>query len=333
MHRRVYLDYIGIKRFDGAGRLVGERRFCGLFTSTAYTRPPRSIPYLRRKIDGVIRRAGFDPASHSGKALVNVVETYPRDELFQIDEDALYQFALAIMQLDERPRACVLPRRDRFDRFMSVLVHVPRDRYDSKVRAAIGNYPATAFNGHVSAYHPFFTEGPLVRVHFIIGRNRGEALNPDRTTLDRDVQAIVRSWTDDLCEALSAGADPARASALSRAIVTLSRSTIAKLIRRRWRSPISASSRRSNRSGRSAWRSIREQRGGPQSAGLRSFPAMTGRFRCRSACRFWKTWASASSTSAPITSSRRAASWFGSTTWRSKARSVAISTLPCSRIG
>ena len=214
VHRRVYLDYIGIKRFDRSGKLVGERRFCGLFTSTAYTRPPRSIPYLRRKIDGVIRRAGFDPASHSGKALVNVLETYPRDELFQIEEDMLYQFALAILQLDERPRARVLPRRDRFDRFISVLVYVPRDRYDSKVRAAIGNYLGTAFNGHVSAYHPFFTEGPLVRVHFIIGRNRGEALNPDRATLDRDVEAIVRSWTDDLCEALSAGADPARASVL-----------------------------------------------------------------------------------------------------------------------
>jgi glutamate dehydrogenase len=214
VHRRVYLDYIGIKRFDRDGKLVGERRFCGLFTSTAYTRPPRTIPFLRRKIDSVIRRAGFDPASHSGKALANVLETYPRDELFQIDDDMLYQFALAILQLDERPRTRVLPRRDRFDRFISVLVYVPRDRYDSRVRAAIGNYLASVFNGHVSAYHPFFTEGPLVRVHFIIGRNRGDASDPDRATLDRDVQAIVRSWTDDLCEALAAGSDPARGSAL-----------------------------------------------------------------------------------------------------------------------
>ena len=214
VHRRVYLDYIGIKRFDHDGKLVGERRICGLFTSTAYTRPPRSIPFLRRKIDSVIRRAGFDPTSHSGKALVNVLETYPRDELFQIDEDMLYQFALAILQLDERPRARVLPRRDRFDRFISVLVYVPRDRYDSKVRAAIGSYLAAVFNGHVSAYHPFFTEGPLVRVHFIIGRNRGEAPNPDRAALDRDVQAIVRSWTDDLCESISAGSEPTRGSFL-----------------------------------------------------------------------------------------------------------------------
>ncbi len=214
VHRRVYLDYIGVKRFNHDGKLVGDHRFCGLFTSTAYTRSARSIPYLRRKIDGVIRRAGFDATSHSGKALVNVLETYPRDELFQIDEDALYQFALAILQLDERPGVRVLPRRDRFDRFVSVLVYVPRERYDGRIRAAIGNYLAGAFNGHVSAVTPFFPEGPLVRVHFIIGRAAGEAPNPDRATLDRAVEAIVRSWTDALREAIVAGSDPARERSL-----------------------------------------------------------------------------------------------------------------------
>jgi glutamate dehydrogenase len=214
VHRRVYLDYIGIKRFNRDGKLIGERRFCGLFTSTAYTRAARAIPFLRRKIDSVIRRAGFDPSSHSGKALVNVLETYPRDDLFQIDEDLLYQFALTILQLDERPRVRVMPRRDRFDRFVSVLVYVPRDRYDSKVRAAIGNYLAAAFNGRVSAYHPFFPEGPLVRVHFITGRNEGAAPDPDRASLDRAVEAIVRSWIDGLCEALTAGPNPARGQRL-----------------------------------------------------------------------------------------------------------------------
>jgi glutamate dehydrogenase len=208
VHRRVYLDYIGVKRFDSAGRLVGERRFCGLYTSTAYTRAARTIPYLRRKIDGVIRRAGFDAASHSGKALVNVLETYPRDELFQIDDDTLYQFALDILQLQERPRVRVLPRRDRFDRFVSVLVYVPRDRYDSDVRTVIGSYLAAAFNGHVSTYFPSFTEGPLVRIYYIIGRAEGAAPNPDRAVLDREVASIVRNWTDGLREALAAGTDP-----------------------------------------------------------------------------------------------------------------------------
>src|SRR5262249_50730134 len=109
VHRRVNLDYIRIKSFDPPGKLVGGDRFRGLFTSTAYTQPARGIPYLRRKVERLIRRAGFDPASHSGKALVNVLETYPRDELFQIDEDALYDFALEILRLDERPRLRVLP--------------------------------------------------------------------------------------------------------------------------------------------------------------------------------------------------------------------------------
>jgi glutamate dehydrogenase len=209
VHRRVPLDYIGVKRFDRSGKLVGEHRFCGLFTSTAYTQSARTIPYLRRKTDGIIRRAGFDPSSHSGKALVNVLETYPRDELFQIDENALYRFALDVLQLDERPRVRVLPRDDRFDRFVSVLVYIPRDRYGGQIRAAIGNYLAAAFNGQLSAYYPFFPEGPLVRVLYIIVRSAGARPNPDRDTLDRDVEAIVRSWTDGLREALALGHDPA----------------------------------------------------------------------------------------------------------------------------
>ena len=92
VHRRVLLDFVGIKRFDRDGKLVGECRFCGLFTSTAYTRSVRAIPYLRRKADTIIRRAGFEPSSHSGKALVNVLENYPRDD-DRIDDDLLYDRA------------------------------------------------------------------------------------------------------------------------------------------------------------------------------------------------------------------------------------------------
>ena len=131
VHRRVHMDYIGVKRFDEDGNLIGEFRIVGLFTSTVYTRSTRSIPYLRRKVDNMMRRSGFDPDTHSGKAFAAVLENYSRDELFQIDEETLYQFVLAIMHLDERPRVRVLARRDRFDRFVSVMVFVPRERYDS----------------------------------------------------------------------------------------------------------------------------------------------------------------------------------------------------------
>ncbi|MGE5365731.1 MAG: NAD-glutamate dehydrogenase, partial [Betaproteobacteria bacterium] len=214
VHRRVHLDYVGVKRFDRAGKLIGEHRFCGLFTSTAYTQPARGIPYLRRKVDRIIRRAGFDPASHSGKALVNVLETYPRDELFQIDEESLYHFALEILHLDERPRVRVLPRRDRFDRYVSVLVYVPRDRYSGQIRAAIGRYLTAALKGRLSAYYPFFPESPLVRVQYIVARAGGVLANPDRSALDRGVEVIVRSWTDALREALAMDADFTRARAL-----------------------------------------------------------------------------------------------------------------------
>ena len=211
VHRRVYLDYIGVKRFDAAGNLIGEHRIIGLFTSTAYTRTAHSIPYLRRKIASVEARAGFDPNSHSGKALANVLEHYPRDELFQIDEDTLYRFALAILQLDERPRVRVLARHDRFDRFVSVLVFVPRERYDSHIRVKIGEYLASAFIGRVSAFYPFFPEGPLVRVHFIIGRSGGATPEVERATLENEVAAIVRSWTDGLAQALALVNPPAKA--------------------------------------------------------------------------------------------------------------------------
>ena len=214
IHRRVYMDYVGVKRFDAAGALAGEIRIVGLFTSTAYTRSTRTIPYLRRKVDAVIRRAGFEPDGHSGKALANVLESYPRDELFQIDEDTLYHFALAILQLDERPRVRVLSRRDRFDRFVSVLVFVPRDRYGSGVRKAIGDYLADVYKGHVSAFYPFFPEGPLVRVHFIIGRRDGPTPDPGRAILEGAVGDIVRTWIDGLTDALAAAYAPSKARAL-----------------------------------------------------------------------------------------------------------------------
>jgi glutamate dehydrogenase len=214
VHRRVYMDYVGIKRFHPEGHLAGEFRIVGLFTSTVYTRSTRSIPYLRRKVGAVVARAGFDPEGHSGKALVNVLETYSRDELFQIDEDTLYRFALMILQLDERPRVRVLARRERFDRFVSILVFVPRDRYDSGVRKRVGDYLAVAFHGRVSAFYPFFPEGPLVRVHFIIGREESERPDPDRATLEAAVNAIVRTWSDGLAEALAAAHGPTKARAL-----------------------------------------------------------------------------------------------------------------------
>lgn len=214
VHRHAYMDYVGAKRYDADGRLVGELRLVGLFTSSAYTRSARVIPYIRHKVARVMERAGFDPESHSGKTLLNVLESYPRDDLFQIDVDTLERFALAILGLDERPRIRVLPRRDRFDRFVSVLVYVPRDRFSTEVRLRIGEMLRKAYAGRVSAFYPFFPEGSLTRIHFIIGRDGGATPDPAQKDLETAVAAIVRTWSDDLAEAAHARMDPTRARAL-----------------------------------------------------------------------------------------------------------------------
>ena len=214
VHRRVEMDHVGLKRFAPDGTLTGEFRMVGLFTSTAYTRSTENIPYLRRKVAAVIKRAGFAPQGHLGKALTNVLEHYPRDELFQIDEDTLLQFTLAVAQLDERPRVRVLPRRDRFDRFVSVLVYVPRDRFDSAVRRAIGDYLAQAYAGSITSFRPFFPEGALVRVQYIVALSAASGKTPDRGTLERAVERIVRTWTDALADELARNYDPARARSL-----------------------------------------------------------------------------------------------------------------------
>jgi glutamate dehydrogenase len=200
VHRRIYLDYVGVKTFDAKGKLDGELRIVGMFTSTAYTRSVASIPYLRSKAQAVIDKSGFDAADHSGKALINVIESYPRDELFQIDVPTLRKFSSAILALGERPRVRVLPRVDRFDRFVSVIVYVPRDRYDSEAREKIGQYLKTVYDGRISAYYPSFPEGGLARVHFIIGRSVGKTPKVDPAELEAAVRDIVRNWHDAVAE-------------------------------------------------------------------------------------------------------------------------------------
>ncbi|WP_274423326.1 NAD-glutamate dehydrogenase [Chelativorans sp. YIM 93263] len=202
VHRRVHLDYIGVKTFSEEGELTGELRIVGLFTSTAYTRSVMKIPYLRSKTRALIARSGFAPTDHSGKALINVLESYPRDELFQISVTQLRKHAEAILALGDRPRVRVLYRIDRFDRFVSVIVFVPRDRYDSQARAEIGEYLKTAFDGRVSAYYPAFPEGSLARVHFIIGRSGGKTPRIEPEKLESAVRNIVRTWDDALQDAV-----------------------------------------------------------------------------------------------------------------------------------
>jgi len=196
VHRRAYMDYIGIKRFDAQGKVTGELRVVGLFTSTAYTRSVTRIPLLRSKVQAVVDNFGYDPESHSGKLLLNTLESYPRDDLFQIDATLLTRFCTQINDLTDRPRVRVLPRIDRFDRFVSVIVYVPRDQYDSIARERIGAYLKLVYDGRVSAFYPAFPEGGVARVHFIIGRSGGPTPKVTQEQLERDVRALVARWED-----------------------------------------------------------------------------------------------------------------------------------------
>ena len=215
VHRRAHLDYIGVKLFDENGRLRGELRIVGLFTASAYTNTTAEVPYLRLKVAKLIARAGFDPSSYASRALLNVLENYPRDELFQIDEDTLYHFAIDIMNLSERPRVRALARVDEFDRFVSVLVFVPKDRYDTQARLRIGQFLASIYEGRMSASYPAYPEGPLSRTHYIIGRDEGQTPQVARETLEKGISAIVRTWSDALRDALDETVGGARARSLA----------------------------------------------------------------------------------------------------------------------
>jgi glutamate dehydrogenase len=203
IHRRVHMDYVGVKLIDEKGKLEGELRIIGLLTSTAYTGSTRVIPYIRHKVARVMMKAGFDLASHSGKALLNVLENYPRDELFQLDVDTLYAFATDAMSLTERPRVRALIRSDRFDRFVSALIYVPKDRYDTQTRVRIGEYLARMFDGRVSAAYPSYPEGPLARTHYIIGRDSGPTPRIERKVIEAGLIDIITTWRDKLRQTLA----------------------------------------------------------------------------------------------------------------------------------
>ena len=200
VHRRVYLDYIGVKLYDKTGQVVGEDRFIGLFTSDAYNRPASDIPLLRAKVRQVLERAPFSVGGHNQRALLNILETYPRDELFQVDVDTLRESSIAILRLYKRPRIKLIMRRDRFDRFISAFVFIPRDQFNSDRREAIGRLIADTFEGRVSAFYPFFGDASLVRVHYIIGLNPGAPTGPGLITLTHQIRELCRDWHSDLSE-------------------------------------------------------------------------------------------------------------------------------------
>jgi len=202
VHRPGYLDYVGVKRFDAAGRVVGERRFLGLFTSAVYSASPASIPLLRQKVAAVIERAGFRPQSHGGRALMTILEQYPRDELWQIDADQLYTVAMGILGLGERQRTRLFVRRDAFGRFFSCLIYAPRENYDTVLRQRMQKVLMEALHGTSSEFNVQVSESALARILVVVHTRPGETADYDVATIERQLVAVSRRWDDELFEAL-----------------------------------------------------------------------------------------------------------------------------------
>ena len=202
VHRPVYLDFIGVQRFDPKGKVIGEHRFLGLFTSAAYNRNPRHIPLLRHKVERVMQRANLPPAGHSGKALANILETHPRDELFQMSEEELFQVAQEILHLQERQKIRLFLRRDPFARFVSCLVYVPRERYNTEIRRRFQEILRQALGGTEVEYQAQFSESILARIQFIVRTPDGIPADLDAAELEARLVEAARSWTDRLYDAL-----------------------------------------------------------------------------------------------------------------------------------
>lgn len=220
VHRPSYLDYVGVKKFDADGNVIGERRFLGLFSSAAYTESVRRVPVIRRKVEEVLRRAGFSPNSHDGRDLLQILETYPRDELFQTPVDELLSIATSVLYLQERRRLRLYLRQDEYGRYYSALVYLPRDRYTTAVRLRIIDILKEELGGTSVDFTAWNTESVLSRLHFVVRVPQGTELphlsDADKERIEARLVDAARSWADGFGEALNAEVGEERAAELLR---------------------------------------------------------------------------------------------------------------------
>ncbi|WP_328669426.1 NAD-glutamate dehydrogenase [Streptomyces sp. NBC_00328] len=220
VHRPSYLDYVGVKKFDENGEVIGERRFLGLFSSAAYTESVRRVPVVRRKVEEVLRGAGFSPNSHDGRDLLQILETYPRDELFQTPADELRAIVTSVLYLQERRRLRLYLRQDEYGRYYSALVYLPRDRYTTGVRLRIIDILKEELNGTSVDFTAWNTESILSRLHFVVRVEPGTELpqlsDSDKERIEARLVEAARSWADGFAEALTAECGEERAAELLR---------------------------------------------------------------------------------------------------------------------
>ena len=204
VHRPAYLDYVGVKKFEN-GEVVGERRFLGLFSSAAYTESLTRIPLLREKAASVLKRTGYEARSHAGKALMDTLETYPRDELFHMSVDELAPMAEAAMHARERRQVRLFIRRDTYGRYVSVLVYLPRDRYNTGVRERFSQILKERLGGDSVEFNVSVNESTTARVHFVVHPPKGGTIaEVDTADLERRITDASRSWRDDFLGAVIA---------------------------------------------------------------------------------------------------------------------------------
>ncbi len=198
VHRDAYTDYIGVKRFNEKGELIGERRFVGLYTSTAYHSSPRYIPFLRHKVAKIMQELQFPPDSHNGKEVVHILETLPRDDLFQASHEELIELTLGILQLQERKRVRLFVRKDAYGRYYSCLVYVPREIFTTDLCLTMQEILMNAFQGTASDFSSYFSDSVLARIHYIIRVDPKVAVEYDVSKLEQKLISVARLWTDEL---------------------------------------------------------------------------------------------------------------------------------------
>src|SRR5690606_1476475 len=209
VHRPAYLDYLGIRIFADDGTVTGERRFLGLFASTAYSESITRIPVLRQKAKEILRRSGYHPDSHGGKAIMDVLESFPRDELFQASVGELYPIVEKVAHLKERRQVRLFVRRDSYGRYVSFLVYLPRDRYTTAVRNRMQQILLQTFDGDSIDYTARVSESVLARLHFVMRMRVGQTVGEiDVRSLELELTAATRTWNDEFADLL--GASPER---------------------------------------------------------------------------------------------------------------------------
>ncbi|MEZ5186704.1 MAG: NAD-glutamate dehydrogenase [Candidatus Nanopelagicales bacterium] len=215
VHRPVPLDYVGVKRFDAEGMVIGEHRFIGLFASTTYNQSVTQIPVLRRRVDELFEMTGFAPNTHSGKDLLQFCETYPRDDFFQTDAEELFPIARAVLQIHQRRHTRLFTREDRYGRYVSALIYLSRDRYNTQVRHRIQDRLLAAYGGESVDHAALLTESVLARLHMVVHMPHHTPIPEiDVAALERQIADAVRSWDDHLAEALVTAVGEERAGEL-----------------------------------------------------------------------------------------------------------------------